>query len=385
MTSKRFLNLTLILSLLLPIAAWSGPSSVNRVAVVLPSVGNFSAMGDSIKKGIKIAIATNPKLFKSLQFDFYGDDGSMKNIALSTVQAIQSSQPVAIIGGVTSKQALAISSIAEEKKILFLAPYATSPLVTKDKRHTFTTCGSDTQLIQGLVQAISKKKRLKKGMIFYTPSDPYSQLAAEIFKRDFERSGGQIIDQISFHSQKEISAKHAKIINRLKPEFIFLPSYQTTAAGIISTLLQSGVSKKLWFFGTDAWAGGKLFFSAFDANQDFRAAAVDHWVKAPDPKNGHSIKFFELPKSLRQELSQSNSSFQNTGAALGYDSALIVATVILKKSKLQLEGHLSDVLRTIKISGLTGDLQFESKNSPTKPTYLFRFAKGQEKLIEVVQ
>lgn len=99
-----------------------------ELAAVLPLTGDAALYGESIKKGIELAmdeIAKDTSLEKTITMS-YVDSGSDPEEAVSALQQAYT-QAIAAIGGVTSEEALALAPVADAAHKVLVSPTASSP------------------------------------------------------------------------------------------------------------------------------------------------------------------------------------------------------------------------------------------------------------------
>ena len=140
-------------------------------------------------KPSKISSDPCPRHLITLVFE---DTNNTPTGAINAMRRLTSTKNlVAIIGPNVSRNAIAITNIAENHQIPLVSPGSTHPDTTAGKKFIFRA--SYTDPVQGLLLSEFSKKHLllKKTAVLYDISRPSSRSVAETFKQEFENRAGR--------------------------------------------------------------------------------------------------------------------------------------------------------------------------------------------------
>jgi branched-chain amino acid transport system substrate-binding protein len=300
------------------------------------------------------------------------DDQSQAGQPATVVRKLISSDDcVAILGEVASSRSLEAAPICQENKIPMVSPASTNPKVTGVGDYIFRVCFIDP--FQGTVMANFARKtlKLKTAAILKEASSDYSVGLARYFKQGFTADGGKIVGEENYsHGDKDVTAQ----LTALKadhPEGIFVPGYYTEVGLIALQARQLGITVPL--FGGDGWESSVLvqiggsalegdYFSTHLA-PDEKVPLVQNFV------NEFRAKYGETPDSM---------------AALGYDSALILADAIKRAGSTD-GAKVRDALAATKdFPGVTGKITIDAGRNASKPAVILTITNGQFKYVETI-
>ena len=278
---------------------------------------------------------------------------------------ISSDKVIAVLGEVRSSATLEAAPIAQENKIPLISPAATNPKVTETGDYIFRVCFIDP--FQGTVMALFAKNTLKARnvAVLTDAASPYSVGLATFFKEKFIADGGKISVEQKFSSGDKDFKAQLTAIKAANPEAIFAPCYYTEAGLIAQQARQLGIN--LPIFGGDGWEapelltiGGKAmdgtFYSTHYSPED-KAEMVQTFVKKFKARWNN-----EVPDAM---------------AALGYDSALVLADAIKRAGGTDGQ-KLRDALAVTKdFVGVTGKTTLDAKRNATKPAVIIEVKDGK--------
>jgi branched-chain amino acid transport system substrate-binding protein len=358
------------------------PSSETAVESNVIKVGEFASLtdseatfGQSSHKGTALAVddlnAAGGVLGKKIQLLTEDDQSQAGQPATVVRKLISSDGVVAILGEVASSRSLEAAPICQENKIPMISPASTNPKVTEVGDYIFRVCFIDP--FQGTVMANFARKtlKLKTAAILKEASSDYSVGLAKFFEQGFMADGGKIVAEENYsHGDKDFSAQ-LTAIKAANPEGIFVPGYYTEVGLIALQARQLGITVPL--FGGDGWEssalvpiGGKAlegcYFSTHYSPQD-TSPAVQDFVKE------FQAKYNETPDAM---------------AALGYDSAMILADA-MKRAGTTDGAKVRDALAATKdFSGVTGKITIDANRNASKPAVILTITNGQFQYIETI-
>lgn len=336
--------------------------------------GASASFGQSSHKGTALAIeeinASGGVLGKKIRL-ITEDDQSLAGQPATIVQKlISQDHVVAILGEVASSKSLEAAPICQQNKIPMISPSSTNPKVTEVGDHIFRVCFIDP--FQGTVMSkFAHSKGWKKIAVLSDAKQDYSVGLTECFIKDFTARGGTIVKEQKFSSGDKDFKPQLTSIKAAKPDAIFIPGYYGEVALIGKQARLLGI--KVPLLGGDGWVGDSLlkvagksldgsFFSC-------HFSAGDQTPRVRDFVAKYQAKYGEPPDDM---------------AALGYDSAMILAEAIRRAGTTE-PGPLRDALAATKDhEGITGKISLDAQRNASKPAVILTIRDGGFHFVETV-
>jgi branched-chain amino acid transport system substrate-binding protein len=350
-------------------------SGVIKVGEYASLTGSEATFGQSSHKGTALAIddlnAAGGVLGKKIQLLTEDDQSQAGQPATVARKLITSDGVVAILGEVASSKSLEAAPICQQYKIPMVSPASTNPKVTETGDYIFRVCFIDP--FQGTVMANFARKTLKlnTAAVFTDVKSDYSLGLAKFFKKSFTADGGTIVAEQNYSAGDKDFNAQLTAIKAANPDGIFVPGYYTEVGLIVLQARQQGITVPM--FGGDGWESSSLvpiggaalegcYFSTHYSPQD-TSPAVQTFVKA------FQAKYNETPDAM---------------AALGYDSAMILADAI-KRAGTTDGAKVRDALAATKdFQGVTGKITIDADRNASKPAVILTVTNSQFKYIETV-
>lgn len=350
--------------------------AVIKVGEYASLTGKEAAFGQSSHKGTELAIEELNRQGGVLgkKFKLISEDNQSKSDETANIshKLISRDKVVALLGEVASGRSLIAAPICQENHIPMISPSSTNPKVTEVGDYIFRVCFTDP--FQGKLLANFAKKSLKatKVALLTDVAAPYSVGLASFFKEPFLANGGTIVAEQKFSSGDKDFKAQLTAIKAGSPDAIFVPGYYTEAALISQQARQLGITVPL--FGGDGWEapelieiGGKAvegtYYSTHYSAED-SSPVVQEFVKK------YRAKFKgETPDAM---------------AALGYDSALVLADAI-KRAGTTDGPKVRDALAATKdFVGITGKTTLDAARNATKGAVIMTIKDGKFKYVETI-
>ncbi len=351
-------------------------ADIIKVGEYASLTGSEATFGQSSHKGTALAIddinATGGVLGKKIQLITEDDQSQAGQPATVVRKLISHDDVVAILGEVASSRSLEAAPICQENKIPMISPASTNPRVTEVGDYIFRVCFIDP--FQGTVMANFARKtlKLKTAAILKEVSSDYSVGLAKYFKQRFVADGGKIVGEENYsHGDKDFTAQ-LTAIKADNPDGIFVPGYYTEVGLIALQARQLGITVPL--LGGDGWEssslvliGGKAlegcYFSTHYSPQD-TSPAVQNFVKE------YRARYDETPDTM---------------AALGYDSAMILADAIKRAGSTD-GTKIRDALAATKdFPGVTGKITIDADRNASKPAVILTIKDGKFQYVETIE
>ncbi len=384
MRKSTFLKGTFTLAALaLTLGAFTGCDKNGGGSATEIIVGEFASLtgkeatfGGSSHEGTLLAIeelnAAGGVLGKKIKLITEDNQSKAGESATVVNKLISKNGAVAILGEVASSRSLEAAPICQSNGVPMISPSSTNPKVTETGNFIFRVCFIDP--FQGTVMAnfATKTLKAKKVAVFTDVKSDYSKGLAKYFKEGFTKAGGQIVSELDFNGGDKDFKGQLTTIKAANPDGVFVPGYYTDAALICIQAKEIGLNVPL--FGGDGWESDtltKLGKEAVEGNY-----FSTHY--APDVATDLSKKFVADYKK------RFNGKLPDAMAALGYDSAMILADA-MKRAGTTDGAKVRDALAVTKdFPAVAGNITINEKRDAVKAAVILKIEGGKFKFVETV-
>lgn len=351
-------------------------SDVIKIGGIGPLSGPNSTYGISVKEGADLLAeeinAAGGINGKKVEFIFE-DDQSDNTVAASAFNKLVDKDGVcAILGGVTSGTTLAIAPNSTNKKIPMITPTGTEPTITNvGGDFMFRGCFVDS--FQGEILAKYTKENLGKttAAVLYNSSSDYSKGIANAYKETLEKNGGQVVEFLSYGSDKETDFKaQLTKIKSANPDVIILPDYYNVVGLIAKQARDMGITSQ--FLGGDGWESEEL--TKIGGTAVDGAIYINHYYAEDTDEN---VKNFV--DSYTKKYNKTPDCF----AALSYDTAKILVKAIEKANSTD-GTAIRDALAGMEINSVTGNIKFNEERSAVKSAAIIKINGDKKELDDKV-
>ena len=368
-------------SLLLPalLAATTGAALAQnpiKVGEFASLTGKEAAFGQSSHKGTLLAVeelnATGGVLGRPVELITEDNQSKQGESATIVKKLISRDQVVALLGEVASGRSLEAAPIAQNYKIPMISPSSTNPRVTEMGSYIFRVCFIDPFQGTAMAKFAQKSLHLKKVALLTSVSSPYSVGLAKYFKETFAAIGGEItIEQKYSEGDKDFKAQ-LTAIKAAGVDGIFVPGYYTEAALISKQARELELTFPI--FGGDGWEAPQLI------EIGGKAMEGTYYSTHYSPENS-SPAVQNFVKKFRARFAGET---PDAMAALGYDSAMVLADAIKRAGTTDHSKLRSAIAGTKNYSGVTGLTTIDSNRNATKAAVVITVKDGQFKFVESI-
>ena len=376
------MNRRLFFSLLTAVPLVLGLNGCQKTSSDEIPVGEFASLtgkeatfGQSSHEGTVLAVeeinAAGGVLGKKIKLLTEDNSSKPGESANAVNKLIAKDNAVAILGEVASSRSMEAAPICQANKIPQISPSSTNPKVTETGDYIFRVCFIDP--FQGTVMANFAMNTLKehKVAIFTDVKSDYSKGLAKYFKEAFLKGGGQIVAELDYNGGDKDFKGQLTAIKSANPDGVFVPGYYTDAALICIQAREVGLTVPI--YGGDGWESSKLteigkeavegtYFSTHyspDAGGEKGKAFVEAYTK----------RFGHAPDAM---------------AALGYDSAMILADAIKRAGSTD-GPKIRDALAATKdFDAVTGKITINAQRDADKAAVILQVKDGKFKYIETI-
>lgn len=339
------------------------------IGTVTTNSGTAAAYGEAEVKGFELAVSEinakggiNGKKVKLESMDDKGDATEASN-AFNKLSG--DNDVLAVAGPTISATTAAVAPLADQAKLVTIAPAATSDSI-ETGNYLFRTCFKDSYQGEVAARFAAENLKVKKVAVLYGTGDPYSSGVGEAFAKAAEKLGLEVVDKESSSSadDTEYSAQLQKI-QASGAELLYAPYYYSVAGPYIIPQARS-VGFEGYVMGPDGYDGLKL---TGDKSQYNKTYYTTHY-SADDNTN---TKVQDFIKSYKEK----NNAEPNTFAALGYDTIYMLKQAIEKAGKNATRGDVRNAVTGMNFDGVTGKFTMDKSGSPTKSVIVLEMKDGK--------
>lgn len=338
--------------------------------------GKEATFGQSSHEGTVLAVdeinAAGGVLGKKIKL-ITEDNGSKPGESANAVnKLIAKDGAVAILGEVASSRSMEAAPICQAAKIPQISPASTNPKVTQTGDFIFRVCFIDP--FQGTVMANFARNTLKqqKVAVFTDVKSDYSKGLAKYFKEGFTKAGGQIVAELNYNGGDKDFKGQLTAIKAANPEGVFVPGYYTDAALICIQAKEVGLNVPL--YGGDGWESSKLTEIGKEAVEGNYFST--HY--SPDAGGEKAKAFVEAYKK------RYGGKVPDAMAALGYDSAIILADAIKRAGGTEGQKIRDALAATKDFEAVTGKITINENRDADKSAVILQVKDGKFKYIQTI-
>lgn len=339
------------------------------IGTVTTNSGTAAAYGEAEVKGFELAVSEiNAKggiNGKKVKLESMDDKGDATEASNAYNKLAGDNNVLAVAGPTISATTAAVAPLADQSKLVTIAPAATSDSI-ETGNYLFRTCFKDSYQGEVAARFAAENLKVKKVAVLYGTGDPYSSGVGEAFAKAAEKLGLEVVDKESSSSadDTEYSAQLQKI-QASGAELLYAPYYYSVAGPYIIPQARS-VGFEGYVMGPDGYDGLKL---TGDKSQYNKTYYTTHY-SADDNTNTKVQDFIKSYKSK-------NNAEPNTFAALGYDTIYMIKQAIEKAGENATREDVHNAVAGMTFDGVTGKFTMDKSGSPTKSVTVLEMKDGK--------
>lgn len=342
-----------------------------RLGIVLSLSGEKSTYGVDCLNGIEMAVDLANVMggVKDRKIELVVVDDSSSTVkTMAAMQRLASDRSIlGIIGGTSSKLALADAGLAQELRVPFLSPLATNPEVTETGSYVSRICFIDPYQGSAMAEYSYRYLKVRTAGVILNPDDEYSLGLAAYFMKSYTRLGGQVVFEVFQNDSGLDSASVISAIREKKPDAVFMPGYHTAAAELVRLVKDNDLG--IVMLGGDGWESAE--FSTATASlltEDDRVFITTHF--SPDNTEPLVYRFVSDYQTRFGER-------PTAPAALGYDAGGFLCTALRRTPQLTRDALAGSINSITDYNGITGTISINEKRDPVKNVVILRAHGGK--------
>jgi branched-chain amino acid transport system substrate-binding protein len=349
-----------------------------RIGEFASLTGKEATFGTSSHEGTMLAIeeinAAGGVLGRQLELFFEDNRSTQGESSTIAKKLINSDRVVALLGEVASGRSLEVAPLAQSSRIPMISPSSTNPEVTRVGDYVFRVCFTDP--FQGRLLATFARDSLKakKIAIFSDVASAYSVGLAQYVREPWVAGGGEVVSEQKYTGGDKDFKAQLTVIKNARPDAILVPGYYTDVGLIVAQARQLGITVPL--FGGDGWEAPELI----------EIAGADNLV-------GTYYSTHFSPARTEEPLAQKfvaaykaryNGKVPDAMAALGYDSALVLADAMRRAGTTDGPALRDALAATKDFPGATGLTTLDANRDAPKPAVIITVKDGKFEFVQSV-
>jgi branched-chain amino acid transport system substrate-binding protein len=357
-------------SLAFVLACGGDERAANAIVVghVASMTGDTATFGRSADQGMRMALekinAAGGVLGRPVELVTEDDRSVTEEARTAAQKLIQRDQVVALLGEVASSRSLAAAPEAQRAKVPMISPGSTNPKVTEVGDYVFRACFIDP--FQGAVMARFAIEDLhaKRLAILFDFKQDYSVGLADFFRETATKLGAEIVADERYTSGDIEFRAQLTTIRAAKPDAIFVPGYYTELGLIAKQARELGLDVPL--LGGDGWDSEKTIEIGGEAVEGYYFST--HYAADSDSPR---VQAFVL------EFQTKYGATPDAMAALGYDTAQILADALARAGTTDGAKLRDAVAATAGFEGVTGKISMDPQRNARKDAVVLKIEGGK--------
>lgn len=368
-STRRLLPRWLAVPLLLFGALFVSGAEPIRIGEFESLTGREGGFGQPSRQGYQLALerinAGGGVLGRPLALVVEDTQSKAGESATAARKLVTRDKVVALLAGGTSTNAIEAGPIAHAHHVPLIGAVTTNPQVTAQSPYCFRACFADAFQGEVLAKFARENLKAKRIALLVAISSSYSVGLAKDFRARCTGLGGDVVAEQKYSEGDKDFRAQLTALKAIGPDVIFLPGYFSEVALICRQAHDLGLHVPI--LGGDGWEspdllalGGRAVDGSYYATH-FSAENTDASVQ-------------DFVQRYRERW---KGEIPNAGAALAYDSLLLLADAIRRAGSV--EGpKLRDALAATKdFPGVTGRTSIDAQRNATKPAVILAVREGR--------
>jgi branched-chain amino acid transport system substrate-binding protein len=352
----------------------SGAADPIKLGSIFSLTGSYATIEDPALKGARLAIkqVNDAGGVKGSQIELIQYDGksTLADIANAAQRLVHEDQVIAIVGVCDSGFYLASAPIAQDAGIPYLDVGGTVPNLPEQigEFAHMMPFGDDYQAYVAAEYAL-KDLGAKTAFLLRDGDTDYTRAIAQFFQERYQRDGGKIIEESSYHTGDTDYSSHITKIRGTNPapDVIYAAMNPGDDATFVRQAREAGV--KIPIIGGDAFDNPDLVKNG-GADNTVDLYFTTHMAMSTD--NPTVAKFIEAYKA------EYGIPPENAFAGLGYDSVNLMVEAMNKASEVSSKAINDAIFGITAFNGVTGKADFSNpKRAPDKEVTIIAVKDGQ--------
>jgi branched-chain amino acid transport system substrate-binding protein len=359
---------------LLPVRLARAQSAKLKVGLMLPYTGTYTALGNAITNGFKLAVSQRGGKLGGRELEYFtvDDESDPSKAPENTNKLVQRDKVDVLIGTVHSGVALGMVKIARETGTLLIIPNAGAAAATGElcAPNIFRTSFSNWQT--GFPMGKVVADRGLKNVVTITWKYAAGEESVGGFGEGLTKAGGKVVKELWVpFPQVEVQALLTQIAS-LKPDAVYTFFAGAGAVKFVKDYAAAGLKGKIPLFGSGFLTDGVLEAQG-DAAQGLETTL--HYGDGLDtPRN----------QAFRAAYSKAHNAEPDVYAVQGYDTALLLGIGLdAVGGNVGKKKELIAAMEKARIDSPRGAWSLSKAHNPIQDIYLRKVVGKENKVIGV--
>ncbi len=346
-----------------------------KVGLMLPYSGTYAALGTAIENGFRLYVDEQGGKLAGREIAFFKiDDESEPAKGTENVnKLIRRDNVDVLVGSVHSGVAMAMARAARESGTLMIVPNAGADAITGPMcaPNVFRSSFSNWQPAYAMGRVAGEQEKKKKAMTI-TWKYAAGEEAANGFKEGFEKTGGQVIRQLTLpFPNVEFQALLTEIA-AAKPDAVFAFFAGGGAVKFVKDYAAAGLNKSIPLYGPGFLTDGTL------EAQGESAQGMLTTLHYADSLNTPRDRAFRLAYAKAYKMQP------DVYAVQGYDAAqMLAAGLAAVNGDVGRKAELNAAIEKARIDSPRGPFTLSRAHNPVQDFYLRRVEGNENRMIGV--
>jgi len=345
-----------------------------KVGLMLPYSGTYAALGNAIENGFRLYVAEQGGKLSGREIEFVKvDDESDPSKATDNVNKLIKRDNVdVIVGPVHSGVAMAMARAAKESGTLLIVPNAGADAVTGAMcaPNIFRSSFSNWQSSFAAGDVVARQG--KKKAITITWKYAAGEEMTTAFKEGFEKSGGQVVKQLTLPFPGVEFQALLTDIAAAKPDAVFAFFAGGGAVKFVKDYAAAGLNKSIPLYGPGFLTDGTLEAQGDSAQGIFTTL---HYADALNTPRDNAFRL-AYAKVYKQQ--------PDVYAVQGYDAGQILAVGLSAvQGDVRKKAEFAAAVEKAIIDSPRGPFTLSKAHNPVQNIYLRKVDGKENKLVSV--
>ena len=354
-------------------------NKVIYIGVLEPKTGNGAESGLAEIKGIELAnsIYNSVDGYKVELIEV--DTQSSASTSETAIQGLLKMGPTAIIGSAGEATSLIASKYIEVAEIPAITPSSINPLVTQNCRYYFRASLTNAQMGSGVADYACNHEKSKHIGIITPKNDTLALALIDGFKDMVKSALGKdnnaiVLNQEIAGDEESIKSLPNKMTKK-HVDMLYVP-FGTEVMDMFFTIMEKRGLTDVIYMGTKDW--GKQDFIEMMKNHPKIKVAFPY-LSVMDTENMSGKDMTKEAERFRIEYANKYGAkdIPTDGAALGYDSYLLLINAIHRATSLEGESIREALLASKDVKCATGIFNFDNKGNTVREVNIATIKGGE--------
>jgi len=345
-----------------------------KVGLMLPYSGTYAALGTAIENGFRLYLTEQGGRLAGREIEFFKvDDESEPAKAVDNVNKLIKRDNVdVLVGTVHSGVAMAMAKAAKDNGTLLIIPNAGAVAVTGPMcaENIFRSSFSNWQ--PGYAMGEVAAKRGAKKVVTITWKYAAGDESVGGFKEAFEKSGGQVVKELSLPFPNVEFQPLLTEIAAIKPDAVYTFFAGGGAVKFVKDYAAAGLKNSIPLYGAGFLTDGTL--EAQGADAEGLLTTLHYGDGLDNPRD----------KAFRAAYGKAYGMPPDTYAVQGYDAAQMLAIGLnATKGDVSKKADFAKAIVAAKIDSPRGVFTIGANHNPVQDMYLRQVVGKDNKVIGV--